>query len=129
MINNSNIGRAQGISNQSSRPATWERSYADTSMSAPTAPPVTPLQSDLTDSSLMSQQGPPVVSDRYYIPGYLSSIIGKTIRGEFLIGNNQYLDKTGKLVEVGVNYFVLEESVSRARVMCDLYSVKFVTTL
>lgn len=75
----------------------------------------------------MNQQGPPPVTDRYYIPGYLASIIGKIVRAEFVVGNSQYLDKTGRLVEVGVNYFVLDDLLSKTKVMCDLYSVKFVT--
>ncbi|MCX7614989.1 MAG: hypothetical protein N2Z65_04475 [Clostridiales bacterium] len=75
----------------------------------------------------MTQQGPPPATDRMYIPGYLSSIIGRNIRAEFLIGENLYMDRSGKLVEVGANYFVLEEFITGNRVMCDLYSVKFVT--
>ena len=75
----------------------------------------------------MNQQGPPPVTDRYYIPGYLTSIIGKIVRAEFMVGNSQYIDKSGRLIEVGVNYFVLEDLLSNTKVMCDLYSVKFVT--
>ena len=80
-------------------------------------------------SPLMSEQGPPPVADRSYIPGYLASIIGKNVRAEFLLGNSLYIDRTGILREVGVNYFVLEDYITHARVMCDLYSVKFITTL
>jgi hypothetical protein len=75
-----------------------------------------------------SQQGPPPVSDIGYIPYYLESNIGKNIRAEFVIGTS-YVDKTGKLIEVGVNYFVIEDFNSRTHIMCDLYSVKFVTVL
>ncbi len=78
--------------------------------------------------NVLTQQGPPPVTDRYFVPGYLSSLIGKRIRAEFLIGNSLLVDRSGILREVGVNYFVIEEEVSRAYVMCDLYSVKFVTT-
>ncbi|MDF2632930.1 MAG: hypothetical protein K0Q85_1526 [Caproiciproducens sp.] len=77
----------------------------------------------------MSQQGPPPATDREYIPGYLYANIGKVVRAEFIIGNAQYMDKTGRLTEVGVNYFVLQDTFSGLPVMCDLYSVKFVTTL
>ena len=78
---------------------------------------------------MRTDQGPPPVMDRYYIPGYLTSIIGANVRAEFMIGTTQYMDKTGTLREVGVNYFVLEDFISHARIMCDLYSVKFVTSL
>ena len=75
------------------------------------------------------EQGPPPVMDREYIAGYLKTLIGKSVRAEFAISTGLYLDKTGVLREVGVNYFVLEDLVTRARIMCDLYSVRFVTTL
>lgn len=51
------------------------------------------------------------------------------MRAEFIIGTSQYVDKTGKLIEVGINYFVLEDVNARTHTMCDLYSVKFVTVL
>lgn len=76
-----------------------------------------------------SIQGPPPVMDIDYIPGYLRSIIGKRVRAEFIIGSSQYTDRTGILIEVGVNYFVLNDVNSRTNIMCDLYSVKFVTVL
>lgn len=75
------------------------------------------------------EQGPPPVMDREYIAGYLTTLIGKRVRAEFSIGTGLYLDKTGIMREVGVNYFVLEDLVTGARIMCDLYSVRFVTTL
>lgn len=77
----------------------------------------------------MTQQGPPPSSERGYIPYYLKQNIGKNMRAEFIIGSNQYTDRTGRLIEVGINYFVLEDVNSRTHVMCDLYSVKFVTIL
>lgn len=78
---------------------------------------------------LFDREGPPPIMDILYVPGYLTSLIGKGVRAEFVVGTNMFLDKTGILREVGVNYFVLEDFITRARIMCDLYSVKFVTTL
>ena len=75
------------------------------------------------------REGPPPVMNRLYIPGYLESLIGRMIRAEFVIGTNQSTDRAGRLIEVGVNYFVLEDQLSRNLVMCDLYSVKFVTVM
>ena len=76
-----------------------------------------------------TQQGPPPSTEKGYIPYYLASNIGKSVRAEFIIGSNQYADKTGVLSEVGINYFVLHDVNSRTDIMCDLYSVKFVTIL
>jgi hypothetical protein len=76
-----------------------------------------------------SVEGPPPVMNIDYIPGYLRSIIGKNVRAEFIIGSSQYTDRTGVLVDVGVNYFVLHDVNSNTHIMCDLYSVKFVTVI
>lgn len=80
-------------------------------------------------SQPLTQQGPPPVADKGYIPYYLASNIGRNVRAEFILGNSQYVDKSGKLIEVGINYFVLEDVNSRTHIMCDLYSVRFVTIL
>ena len=77
----------------------------------------------------LTRQGPPPSSEIGYIPYYLASNIGKNIRAEFIIGSNMYADKTGVLTEVGINYFVIDDVGSRTHIMCDLYSVKFVTIL
>jgi len=77
----------------------------------------------------LTQQGPPPSTERGFIPYYLASNIGKNVRAEFIVGSNQYVDKTGVLSEVGINYFVLRDVNSRTDIMCDLYSVKFVTIL
>lgn len=90
-----------------------------------TAVPSIPMQ----QGSVITQQGPPPSTERGYIPYYLASNIGKNVRAEFIIGSNQYTDRTGVLIEVGINYFVLNDVNSRTNVMCDLYSVKFVTIL
>ena len=73
-------------------------------------------------------EGPPMLSEPGYIPYFLRRNIGRNILAEFII-NNAYIDKAGKLVEVGINYFVLENSNTNATIMCDLYSVKFVDVL
>jgi hypothetical protein len=85
-------------------------------------------QGTLNQQVPLTQQGPPPVTDVGYVPAYLASNIGKNVRAEFII-NTSYIDKAGKLIEVGINYFVLEDINSRTHIMCDLYSVKFVTVL
>lgn len=95
----------------------------------PTPPPIqTTPAPPRPGTSMETRQGPPPLSNEYYIPGYMVGLIGKTIRAEFFI-NNAYMDRVGILREVGVNYFVLQEISSRSFVMCDLYSVRFVTVL
>jgi hypothetical protein len=88
----------------------------------PQAAPTTPIP-----QGAITQQGPPPSTEKGYIPNFLASNIGKYVRAEFIIGTSQYADKTGIIVEVGINYFVLNDVNSQTNVMCDLYSVKFVT--
>ena len=88
-----------------------------------------PMPQMLSPDMPYMQQGPPPSTEPGFIPAYLTRNIGRNVRAEFVIGNSQYIDKVGKLIEVGINYFVLEDVNSRTHVMCDLYSVKFVTVL
>lgn len=80
-------------------------------------------------NNTITKEGMPPSTEKGYIPNYLASNIGKNVRAEFIIGTTQYVDKTGMLSEVGINYFVLRDVNSRTDTMCDLYSVKFVTVL
>jgi hypothetical protein len=80
-------------------------------------------------NNMMFQEGPPPVMDPHYLAGYLATNIGKNVRAEFALPGGFFLDKAGILKEVGVNYFVLEDYMTRAKIVCDLYSAKFVTML
>ncbi len=104
-------------------------SASQTQPTAPRSPSNSTRQTQTTPPppSLPFQQGPPPVMDYQYIAGYLNNNIGSFVRAEFIVGSNQFIDKSGRLLEVGINYFVLEEFASRHRILCDLYSVKFVT--
>lgn len=95
----------------------------------PAQPPAQPPSTPHAPFVPPSVEGPPPVMSIDYIPGYLRSIIGKNVRAEFIIGSSQYTDRTGVLVDVGVNYFVLHDVNSGTHIMCDLYSVKFVTVI
>ena len=77
----------------------------------------------------MSVQGPPPVMGIEYIPGFLAKNIGRFVRAEFIVGTTQFIDRQGILLEVGVNYFVLQDIITKSTTMCDLYSVRFVTFL
>jgi hypothetical protein len=77
----------------------------------------------------VAAQGPPAARDMNYLAGYLSQQLGRRVLAEFVVGTNSFLDKTGVLRSVGANYFVLEDFITRAMTLCDLYSVKFITVL
>lgn len=77
----------------------------------------------------ITQSGPPLPDESLYIPGYLNRNLGRNIKAEFVVGTNQYVEKVGRLIEVGANFFVLEDENSRTHIMCDLYSAKFITVI
>ncbi len=85
------------------------------------------IEDQLMNDMLTDRQGPPPVMNKEYIAGFLKENIGRGVRAEFPLAGGFYVDKAGILREVGVNYFVLEDYITHARIMCDLYSVKFVT--
>lgn len=116
---------------QPTRPAARPAYTAPSDPEVSAAPSVPQMQQNGTaeSDSAMFPPGFPPATEKGYIPYYLASNIGKNVRAEFIIGGSQYSDKVGRLIEVGINYFVLEDVNSRTHVMCDMYSVKFVTVL
>lgn len=71
---------------------------------------------------------PEPIKSTLYIAGYLNTQIGKLVRVEFLIGN-VLTDRTGVLVQVGVSYIIIRPFEVVGTVLCDLYSIKFVTVI
>lgn len=59
----------------------------------------------------------------------LSENLGEYVLVDFLIGTDNLTRKEGVLYTVGIAYLVLFEPVSNTYVVCDIYSVKFVTFL
>jgi hypothetical protein len=68
----------------------------------------------------------PIINNPLYNQGWLKTQIGKFVSINFLIGN-MYIDRQGILQEVGISYVIIKESGTNDIVMCDIYSIKFVT--
>ncbi len=68
----------------------------------------------------------PIINNPLYNQDWLKTQIGKFISIDFLIGN-MYIDRQGILQEVGISYIVIKESGTNDILMCDIYSIKFVT--
>ncbi len=84
-----------------------------------TASPILPPLQSVTPSTLEST---------YYIAGLLASYVGSEVRVEFLIGTNAPLiDLTGTLRQVGANYIIIQPVLTDDLVVCDMFSIKFVT--
>lgn len=71
---------------------------------------------------------PPTLSEAIYTPGYLRQHIGELMRVEFLIGN-QTTDRVGRLQNVGASFIVLQSLEGASQMVCDIYSIRFVTII
>lgn len=68
------------------------------------------------------------VDNIQFVAGFLKTQIGRNMRVEFLVGSNGPLvDRIGTLRVVGTSYIILQPVGSREVIMCDLYSIRFVT--
>lgn len=86
-----------------------------------------PLMPPTTAAPVMDET-PSTVQSPYYTAGFLRNFLGRNMRVEFLIGTSGALvDRMGVLVEVGASYIVLRPLLTDNLLMCDLYSIKFVT--
>lgn len=91
----------------------------------PTTPGTTTPMTLPTPSEV---QVPQTVQNPYYLAGKLKSYIGKDVRVEFLIGTNGPLvDRLGTLLEVGASYIIIRPIRTDDTLICDFYSIKFVT--
>ncbi len=85
-------------------------------------------QLPVTTPDSLALQTPTTVASPYYTAGFLKNFIGKNMRVEFLIGTSGALvDRTGILMEVGASYIVIRPILTDDLLMCDLYSIRFVT--
>lgn len=82
-----------------------------------------------TSSAQPGNQVPSTVENTFFTAGFLRTQIGRRMRVEFLIGTNMLTDRTGTLVAVGASYIVLRPIDSDDLMMCDIYSIKFVTII
>ncbi|MDP4180548.1 MAG: hypothetical protein Q8942_05585 [Bacillota bacterium] len=104
---------------------------------APTGPSQLPMptttqtsQPGPGTSASPSNQVPQSVQNTMFTPGFLSTQIGKSMRVEFLLGTNGPLvDRTGTLLQVGASYILLRPTGSDDILLCDIYSIRFVTIL
>lgn len=89
-------------------------------------PPMQNMQPMAVTSGMMNM--PSTVSSPYYTAGFLRQYLGHNMRVEYLLGTNGPLvDRTGRLVDVGASYIVLQPLLSDELLMTDLYSIRFVT--
>ncbi len=78
-----------------------------------------------TPSGMISFQ-PESLTNSDFLPAYLKQFIGKWIRADFLIGDS-IEQRVGILEDVGASYIILNAIEPATLVVCDLFSIKFVT--
>jgi hypothetical protein len=77
-----------------------------------------PISSEIPAQTLANPQ---------FLAGYLKTQIGRRVRIEFLIGTNLLTDRSGLLVAVGASYVIIRLQETDDLMVCDLYSIRFVT--
>lgn len=91
-------------------------------------PAVTSAISPIAAQPGFGTETPVTVQSPYYTAGFLRNFIGKNIRIEFLLGTaGATSDRVGTLLEVGASYVVIQPLLTDDLLMCDLYSIRFVT--
>lgn len=94
--------------------------------SMPMMPQITPKQT-MTPSDFIEAPGSPTSLGTEYTQGYLKTQIGKRVKIVFLIGSNMTQDRDGVIEQVGISYIILREPLTKNLILCDIYSIKFVT--
>lgn len=102
-------------------------------MAMPTGSPLGPVASQppiatgVPTIAADSETVPQSVQSTFYLAGFLRTQIGRRVRVEFLIGTSGTTDRTGILIGVGASFILLREEGEDNVIVCDLYSIKFVT--
>lgn len=88
---------------------------------------MTPMPVPAEELPQVSAPAPETLQNTTYLPGFLKTQIGKTMRVQFLIGTTGPLvDRIGTLLGVGANYILMRPQESDDIISADLYSIKFV---
>jgi hypothetical protein len=93
----------------------------------PMNPGIVHNQVPVPPSNFEQAPGSPTNLGTQYTEGYLRTQIGKRMKIMFLIGTNIVQDREGILLEVGISYIVIKEVDTNNKLLCDMYSIKFVT--
>ncbi len=71
---------------------------------------------------------PETLTNTDFLPAYLKRHIGKWVRVDFLIGGG-IEQRVGILEEVGASYIILNVIEPATLLVCDMFSIKFVTVV
>ncbi len=136
MTNNTNMNSRSRTYSEEKSHTNLTRTSGQNMMNAYSVPPIDEItgESVMPSDSMLVPMVPAAApkqtinKDPNFSQGYLQKHIGQSVRVEFLIGTDGALiDRTGILTEVGENFIVLNPFGTDDSLMCDLFSIKFVT--
>ena len=106
-------------------PTCYMQQCAEADMAMPKA--IRPKTSSSQTLTSVTQPQASTLESTEYMNGYLRTQIGKKVSVAFLIGTESYIDKSGILLGVGANYISIKQAESDDIVLCDFFTIKFVT--
>lgn len=93
------------------------------------SPAGTPSMDELQPITSTTEPQALSLTSTEYMNGYLRTQIGKMVRVEFLIGTGTLIDRTGTLLSVGANFITIRQVQTNDIVVCDFFSIKFISFL
>ncbi len=125
-------------------PAAWNQHQMTPAYQGPMAPAMPPASTapttynqmqmtplttiDMSAQPPLRSTTPTTLESTYYIAGLLNSFVGSRVRVQFLLGTSAPLvDVLGTLMQVGANYIVIQPVETDDLMVCDMFSIKFVT--
>ena len=85
------------------------------------------MNNDLTLADENDVSNIPIVFTKGTTPDILNRIRGEFCVCEFIIGSDTMVTKSGIMYNVGLSYFTLYNITNNEYVVCDIYSLKFIT--
>ena len=82
----------------------------------------------MTNWQQNSSVRPESLTNPDFLPAYLRTIVGKWVRVDFLIGGG-IEQRVGILEEVGASYIILNVIEPATLLVCDMFSIKFITVV
>jgi hypothetical protein len=77
--------------------------------------------------AIANAQASTVTTNIGYTQAYLKTLIGKNVIITFLIGTDSTTDRLGVILGVGISYILIKPEGTDDVMLCDIYSIKFVT--
>ena len=122
---NNNSGMSMDMNRRNNGPAQNWNSNTNNMMTRPNMN--TNMRPTTTGTQSISFT-PETLTNMSFLPAYLSQYIGHWVRADFFIGET-IEQRVGVLHEVGASYFILEAIEPQTLIVCDMFSVKFVTII